>query len=263
MSFEGLPTELDSHVLSFLEIPELSAMSMVSKTYRRVAEPYLYRQLICSTESPLSVRWLLITMIQRPELAAYIRSITLDQSTFSGKRTCEKAEKAAGCLEGYCQAIQMIIYDILRPPRDTADNCLFWFSQALSDDYLEASLTVVICPSTNIESITIASGPSAHGAWVSHVMSMLVQKPQSFIPLPPTAQPSAAQQQIDTKHFTKMRHLVVDTESYFTVFVLPSLEVLSVRCQYFETQILNKCPNLHTMKFLIQSKIMERLISQT
>jgi hypothetical protein len=77
MSFDALPTELDNQILLCLDHDGLDAMSQTSKTYRTITEPFLYRNLELKTGNHVSIRWLVVTLLCRPEVAAFIRAIRI------------------------------------------------------------------------------------------------------------------------------------------------------------------------------------------
>jgi len=81
MSLSELPTELDAKIIEFLHAADdrqaVSSMSRVSKYYRQLAEPFLYRDLVFRAADEIRIKRLLITLLVETELAKHIRSFSL------------------------------------------------------------------------------------------------------------------------------------------------------------------------------------------
>jgi hypothetical protein len=80
MSLDDLPTELDSMIVSYLadDKKTLNALSKVSKSYRPLAEAYLYKDLVCCADDWESLALLLLTLVRREQLGLYIKSLKVD-----------------------------------------------------------------------------------------------------------------------------------------------------------------------------------------
>jgi hypothetical protein len=76
MLFSALSTELDVKILELLhdDRQALSAMSKTSKYYRTITEPILYRDILFPEVTVSKIKRLLMTLLDRSELAGYIRS---------------------------------------------------------------------------------------------------------------------------------------------------------------------------------------------
>ena len=75
-----LSTELDENILwRLVERKDLNAMSQVSKYYRKIAEPFLYKDLVFDEDQYFRITVLFLTIVRRPDLAKYIKRVTLYQ----------------------------------------------------------------------------------------------------------------------------------------------------------------------------------------
>ncbi|EOA81553.1 hypothetical protein ACJQWK_10545 [Exserohilum turcicum] len=79
MSLAKLSTELDTRILEYLhdDRSALSAMSMVSKYYRRATEQLLYRELEFPRVTVRQIKCLAFTVAHREDVAKHVRSITI------------------------------------------------------------------------------------------------------------------------------------------------------------------------------------------
>jgi hypothetical protein len=77
MSLAKLSTELDVHIVQYLEQPDVSSFSRTSKYYRRICEPVLYewRSLLSSHHS--RIKRLLFTLLVRSDLRRLIKHFRL------------------------------------------------------------------------------------------------------------------------------------------------------------------------------------------
>lgn len=81
MSFAVLATELDTRIISFLDQSSLSKMSRVSRYYRRIAVPHLYKHIRFVNYNWVAIKWLSLVLAFQPALAMHIKSFTLDSSS--------------------------------------------------------------------------------------------------------------------------------------------------------------------------------------
>ncbi|KAB2098800.1 hypothetical protein AG0111_0g12879 [Alternaria gaisen] len=77
MSLSELSTELDWLVIQHLPQSALHALTLTNKYYRRLAQPYLYRNIKVHDTSKYSMARLALNLVVRKELARYIRSFEL------------------------------------------------------------------------------------------------------------------------------------------------------------------------------------------
>lgn len=92
MSFSDLPTELDQQVIEYIEnAQDLSSMTQVSKYYRELTEPSLYRHLDLREDDFVGVCRLLDTIIRRPILTEFIESITYSKHSRRSRKSSHRA----------------------------------------------------------------------------------------------------------------------------------------------------------------------------
>ncbi|KAF1945077.1 hypothetical protein EJ02DRAFT_451912 [Clathrospora elynae] len=118
MSLSALPTELDSRILDFLEHDALNAMLKVSKYYRGVAEPYLYRHLAFTNLQDTEVRALLLGVVSRPLLATHIKFIRLNRD-----HTKSEATREYFCTRDHRMPKNKASYERFRPELDKVYKC--------------------------------------------------------------------------------------------------------------------------------------------
>ncbi|VUC31633.1 unnamed protein product [Clonostachys rosea] len=78
-SLSNAPNEIVNHILGFLPTSSLANLCLVSKSLRRRAEPLLYSNIVLEwtiERAPL-IAELLQTLLKRPELLAYINTLSL------------------------------------------------------------------------------------------------------------------------------------------------------------------------------------------
>jgi hypothetical protein len=78
MNLDALSTELDAQIIEHLhdDRQALSSFSRVSKYYRALCEPILYRDLAFRNPSQAQMKRLLMTLLDLPSLAKHIKTVT-------------------------------------------------------------------------------------------------------------------------------------------------------------------------------------------
>jgi hypothetical protein len=74
MSLNDLPTELDKHILEHLHSLDLSRMICISRYYRGISEPLLYKSIYIASNHHDRIKKLLFTLLRRKDLQAAIRT---------------------------------------------------------------------------------------------------------------------------------------------------------------------------------------------
>lgn len=164
MSMSTLSTELDTKIAEYLAADEardsLGCLSRVSKYYRNLMEPVLYRHLsfsVYDTWCNYRIVYLLFTLLDRNELAKHIKSFMLisepAEFCFPNKLVPDIADK----LWSYASLIQSKIREIsgkLLP----SGFMLEWFSNVLVHrPALDGALALILCMATNIEVVHLCS----------------------------------------------------------------------------------------------------------
>ena len=179
---DKLSTELDTKIATFLDTRSLSAFSKVSKYYRSVAEPILYKDIVLKEYDEYTLKRLFLTLLARKELALHILSMTVVEHG-GVEQSREQKEKNNMDLWANTSAIQKTIADVLstaRGQQNTHTRRAAWFSdifqqQPALNDHI---LALILCMALNIRSVDLyhhdvadGDGPDAY----SHVRSVLVQ----------------------------------------------------------------------------------------
>ena len=185
MSFDQLPIEIIHSITGFLPSRYFSTVSRVSKICRAAAEPHLYRDLVFCVAHKRRVRWLLATLLHRPKLAAYIKSICVVglrpphmvmTATFPPRPSCDMG----GYIEHAGTALDTAIQDICGSQPLLASQRNSWKGAVLNDDYFEGSLALIVCMAINVKSIALVPlFPKPEVGWVapevSTFMSMVLK----------------------------------------------------------------------------------------
>ncbi|CAA9965435.1 hypothetical protein PTMSG1_08794 [Pyrenophora teres f. maculata] len=83
MSLARLSTELDAHIVEYCDFESQLALCSVSKYWRGLAEPDLYRNLRFKVDEYEQTELLLLTLLKRQDLARYIKSFHVTPSIIS------------------------------------------------------------------------------------------------------------------------------------------------------------------------------------
>ena len=77
ISLSRLPTELDEHILEHCDQLSLSRISRTSTYYRRITEPFLYRDIKLNMLNPTAVESLCLNLVNRKPRAQHVQSLSL------------------------------------------------------------------------------------------------------------------------------------------------------------------------------------------
>jgi hypothetical protein len=124
MSLAKLPTEIDSNIASCLagDAKSLSTFSKTSRYYRTVVEPVLYGPLRFSNTGDIHIKRLLITLLDRGELAEHIRTVETvelpnvdednewDEAAIANRSACETR------LASYAEGVRTLLHEIATSP---------------------------------------------------------------------------------------------------------------------------------------------------
>lgn len=161
MSLDTLPTELHDQVLTYLDHDALNTMSLTSKAYRGITEPFLYRHIVLKAEKLVSIRWLVVTILYRPDLAAHIKTIMFDNTTRTtdvNANGSANAEHLSAHLEQKISKLHEMTANALGTGLETASTRVSWLGEVLADDHLEGSLTLIAYLAFNLESLIVRDG---------------------------------------------------------------------------------------------------------
>jgi hypothetical protein len=162
MSLCGLPSELKDHVLWELGREALGRMMQVSKSYRKIGEPILYKHVDFRDHEGIRIKLLLVTLIDRDDLRYSIRSLKLwhDHSTQTphglSHETASKIQDLSERIWSQTKAITDIFNQLLRPYPNTVELKVKWLTNVLkSSPSFDAALALILCLATQITTIDI------------------------------------------------------------------------------------------------------------
>ncbi|KAF2108888.1 hypothetical protein BDV96DRAFT_652493 [Lophiotrema nucula] len=234
MSMASLSTELDTRIASFLgtDTYTLDKLSRVSKYYREITVPILYKDLWFWQGQKDCILCLLRTMVEQPELELHIHSFQLG---YRKEMLPRSDRKTSGNNEWIWKNAGRIIVLINRlgghilPPEMLLRWTAGLFKPPLS---LDAALATVLTMATNLEYIQLY-----------HTQMLLLQMTSSLIEW----------QWLPTHNgdgsfpFWKLKHLCIRSNWVSSwqlpqTAVLPSLEVIKVRNYQRGEHFVDKAP---------------------
>jgi hypothetical protein len=163
MSLSALSTELDTKIVAYLtgDTSALSAFSQVSKYYRDIAEPYLYKDIALLDRDDHTMKQLFCILLARKQLARQISSISVQQSLFG--IVPSNRERINTALWESADNILTTMNDfasLSRGYQEGASRRNAWFSGIFSThlDSLDHILAVILCISPNLRSLDLQLG---------------------------------------------------------------------------------------------------------
>lgn len=93
-SLQDLPTELDAHIIGYVDHSDIERMTCVSKYYRKVAELLLYHAVYLGVDNDDLIKLLMLTLLGRPDLRPLMQSIEIDYSPQSRLHPLPKLDTA-------------------------------------------------------------------------------------------------------------------------------------------------------------------------
>ncbi|RAR15439.1 hypothetical protein DDE83_001268 [Stemphylium lycopersici] len=190
MSLFKLPTELDERILEDCDQLSLSRLSRTSTYYRRITEPFLYRDIKLDILNPTAVESLCLNLTKRKPLAQHVRSLSLFQ-----KGAFPSAPKGRVRAHSFPVLSTKQLQEAVLP------------SSSPPEAIYTSSLALILSRATGLTTLHISPAPY----------------PQPRISLRPTFK---ALRQI--AHVTRLRHLHIDSTRSALIPLLPSLETLAV-----------------------------------
>ena len=238
MSFGALPTELDQRMLDLLEHEDLHEISQVNKYLRGLAEPLIYRHIDFKTGNDTYARLLLLTLIERPELAAHIQSVSLAGTHTEDYYVTNYRRSAFTRVQGAISRIHDIIRDAVGSQRDAPKICVSWLGAVLSDDCMEGSLALIISLAVNVESIQLETPETRYGYRLGRYLSVL----------------NHDKDPIAARSLMKLRQFSVQARTSIQFPLVPQLESLKIRdatcCLPRMMEHLPAPINLHTIELI-------------
>ncbi|KAF2651246.1 hypothetical protein K491DRAFT_720033 [Lophiostoma macrostomum CBS 122681] len=164
MSIHALSTELDTRVIELLNgnHKALDAMSRVSKYYRGLSEPFLYRKLKFSTNSERRIHCLFLTILSRKDLAKHIKIFKLIN--------CDDLENPKDNKEeSYYRDLLSRMCDIRDTIETISARCVsakvkaLWLSSVFKGfPSFDGALAIILCLATNVETLSLSTSRQDH-----------------------------------------------------------------------------------------------------
>lgn len=168
MSLSALPTEVDDIIIEFLGASDdrkaLSSLSCVSKYYRGLVEPVLYRDLKFQAAEEVPMKQLLLTLLSRTDLAKHIESFTLSETPRTvniGERWIHGRNKLAKDLWRQVQSIETAVKEVPRLGAETRLELLGGVLYSHSGSYVspepsvDTALALILSWAVNIKAVDL------------------------------------------------------------------------------------------------------------
>lgn len=227
MSIDALPSELDNRILALLDHDALNAMSKTSKTYRGVSEPFLYRRIKFTASHDVSMRWLVVTILHRPNLAAHIRTVNFSEDHRTRGDSVVEAQRkseSSALLEQAIVKLHRTIQTTLGSETGKAEIRVSWMGAVLADNHVEGSLALIVCLAYNIECLTImgAVGGGVTTGYYGHLLTSIMWEAFNHF----YSEPSGSLQ--DSRPFQRLQNFHIKSSSPTKIITLPHLRTIRV-----------------------------------
>jgi hypothetical protein len=126
-----ISTELDENIIGHLPQAAFNSVSKVSRYYRKLAEPYLYRDLVFSIHQHISISELLTAILDRRELSLHTRSLTLTNADHVESEMEISDESRASYLKYIDKS--KIIFSEIKAGSSLRDSSFGWLDLLLND----------------------------------------------------------------------------------------------------------------------------------
>tara|TARA_R110002003_G_scaffold235_20_gene17088 strand:+ start:1685 stop:3289 length:1605 start_codon:yes stop_codon:yes gene_type:complete len=168
MSLQALPSELDTVILSHLNMRDKCHMTMVSKYYRRIGEPLLYERVCLWTDEDDRIKHLLLTLLQRDDLRPFVKQFRLRQQVGVSPEPLPQLTdriRYRGDPDGaqlsesiWAQAptIRNLLADLSSRYDVSAEFRMIWFAKVLElFPLFDGALSLLLCLITKVSDITL------------------------------------------------------------------------------------------------------------
>ncbi|KAI4941549.1 hypothetical protein J4E91_010725 [Alternaria rosae] len=169
MSLLGLSTEIDEMIIQYLPQPNLHSLTLTNKYYRKIAELHLYRGIQVRSPNTLSGVRLLLTLINRRELAQHTRSFALVTADEGRARDATNLSNKASDIEARRHSIEImheklfrkspimkeVIEKLVNSFRNLQFEVKWYFSVLDATRSIDGSLDPILCLATNLEKLRL------------------------------------------------------------------------------------------------------------
>lgn len=220
MSFDALSTELDTRIVALIEDQlALSSMSKVSKYYRTLAEPHLYRDFHFHEDGKRRACQLLVTLLRRPELAVHITSLTLLPTDRDENLELQKIDFTFSDPEQ--TSIRDIMVQAFCPDlQDGVDLSIHYWIKSLSEGGLERVVATIACLAYNVETASFAKGRNwTSGHTMTWILDKLTLKISNCDSAGVSARRPAVQGAFEMQRFKNLRHLSLGSRAGATIYI--------------------------------------------
>jgi len=253
MSIDALPSELDNRILTLLDHDALNAMSKTSKTYRGVSEPFLYRHIKFAASHDVTIRWLVVTILHRPDLTTHIRTVKFSEDHRTSGDSVVKVQRmseSSTLLEQAVVKLHRTIQTMLGSETGKAEIRVSWMGAVLTDDHVEGSLALIVCLAYNIECLTIMGtvGGGVTTGYYGHLLTSVMWESFNHF----YSAPSGSLQ--DSRPFQRLQDFHIKSRSPTKIITLPHLRTIRVEnCDRVSVSHLfptNTSHHLHTLEIV-------------
>jgi hypothetical protein len=175
MSLSALPTELDEMIIQQLSQRALHNLTLTSKYYRSLVEPYPYRNIKLYESDPRYVKRLLLSIINRRDLSRHIQSLELVSKNdmfvkYNASSTSTDEENSKRKFESHCDRLDNFNEDLLKrsieikkliieftEPFFNYKHTLNWYLDVTGAfQSVDGSLALILCLATNLEHLQLS-----------------------------------------------------------------------------------------------------------
>lgn len=215
MPLSAIPTELDERIFDYLKRKELSAVSKVSKYYRRIAEPHLYRELRFVGYRNVNAHLLLLTLLSRNDLAVHIKRLAVEKDSPAATDRIRWFGKAHKRMERYLDVLQNLIATIIGSDKSSAGVRIMWLGNVLAHDFIEGTTMLIVCLSSNIVSLSFTAAAQSSDGNGGSFFSKILTEVSSLSPK-------------FEDRFSKLQTLVLECKTHIDLPEIASLQTIKL-----------------------------------
>jgi hypothetical protein len=172
MSLHDLPTELDDHIIGYLDMADTNSISRVNKYYRKLSEPHLYEHLNVRKNDPHRLRLLLRTLRCR-KIKGLVLNLSHNESvTLQLLMPPDDCQITGAVLDPQGDAIYQDLQSLLIHINDAINGIvgselpaqfkMAWFGKIFEPYPLfDGALSLSLCMATNLQSLDLQVSASS------------------------------------------------------------------------------------------------------
>ncbi|KAF2818685.1 hypothetical protein CC86DRAFT_433211 [Ophiobolus disseminans] len=182
MPLHKLSTELDVIVVGYLDPSAIEPMTHVSKYYRELAEPRLYRHVCFAATQGRRITQFLLTLLERPDLRPQVESIELYSHSNDQPPPMSILQTHPGDPSGVSlyhrltsqqATIRSVILTTLAHTSSTPENRTHFFLRVFDPfPYFDGALAIVVCLANKVKMVRLTLSPGHHLPTTRHMLNL-------------------------------------------------------------------------------------------